>query len=73
MAAKPQTLRTLVHRARWRVTNGTIDLQHFATEADADRGREAIGRQDMLCYVETRTPSPGDVTADITYTFNSGD
>lgn len=57
----------------YRVTDGTHDLQHFATEADARRGKAAIGLQDLLCYVRTSTPSPAEVPAHITYTFNSGD
>lgn len=57
----------------FRVTDGTRDLQHFATEADARRGVTAIGLQDLLCYVRTNTPAPAEIPAHITYTFNSGD
>ncbi len=57
----------------YRVTDGTHDLQHFATEADARLGRTAIGLQDLLCYVRTTTPAAAEIPAHITYTFNSGD
>lgn len=57
--------------AGFRVTAGGADLQHFATEADANLGRNKIGLQDLLCRVEDSTPE-GE-PSDITYTFNSGD
>jgi hypothetical protein len=53
----------------WRVRAGSTDLQHFASAADANRGRAVLAQQDLLCYVHTRTPLPDDDPADITYSF----
>ena len=53
----------------WRVRAGSTDLQHFASVADANRGRAVLAQQDLLCYVHTRTPLPDDDPADVTYSF----
>jgi hypothetical protein len=53
----------------WRVTAGTYDLQHFATEEDANRGRMVFAEVDEFCKIDSLTPSPDVRPADITYNF----
>jgi hypothetical protein len=55
----------------WRVRAGAVDLQHFATEADANAGRAVLALADEICYLRN-TASSGQPN-DITFVRGSGD
>jgi hypothetical protein len=52
----------------WRVTDGSTDLQHFATESDAINGMAVIEGMDEVCRISTETPD--SQRADITYNMH---
>jgi len=54
----------------WRVTDGTRDLQHFASQQDANNGRTVLTNYDELCKIDSETPSPDVHPADITYNLH---
>ena len=54
----------------WRVTDGRLDLQHFATEQDANNGRTVLAEVDELCKIDSETPAPDAKPADITYNMH---
>ena len=51
----------------WRVMAGSKDLQHFATEVDANRGLAVIALWDEFGKIDSFTPAPDVGPAHITY------
>ena len=54
----------------WRVTDGSKDLQHFASQQDANNGRTVLTKVDELCNIRSETPSPDVKPADITFNLH---
>ena len=51
----------------WRVMAGSEDLQHFATEEDANRGLAVIALWDDFYIIDSFTPAPTVGPAHITF------
>ena len=51
----------------WRVMAGSKDLQHFATEEDANRGLAVIALWDDFDMIDSFTPAPTVGPAHITF------